>query len=190
MKTKAYMILQLLLYLSFVGISQNMEAGVYLCAEDFKKQKTSYASKHTRLKLHEVFKKDLIEIKTKDSTYTFKKKSIYGYRDKGGNSYRFYEDKIFTVINPGETIVIYKVSSLLPQKGQVLIYKYYFSAEADKKICPLELYQLEGAFSQNQSFLELLEIHFTTTSNLLEYDKFHKMYKINRLWMISTNKKE
>jgi hypothetical protein len=181
MKPISYIILFLLMGWALTIFSQDGTQGIFLTVDDFKAQKLTHASTHTHLKLHESFKKEIIEVKMHDSSCIYKKSEIFGYRDKEGNTYRFYNNRIYPILNPGEKILIYKVANAPPLKGQVQTYSYYFSADATRTIVPLAISNLEKEFKGNQAFLDLLEVHFSNTSNLLEYDDIHKMYKINRL---------
>jgi len=56
--------------------AQNNGRGIYLNSENFLRHKITLASKHTRIKLHEILNKEVVVIKTKDSTYTYFKNSI------------------------------------------------------------------------------------------------------------------
>lgn len=154
---------------------------MFLTANDFKNKIATHCSNHTHIKHHEVFKRDIIEVKTKDSTYKYKKKDIYGYRENNGATYRLYNDKPYHIINPNETILIYKVSNGPSTKEQEQTFSYYFSKDASQEIKALTLNDLENTFKGDKMFEELLEIHFRKDNELLEYDNMHKMYKLNRL---------
>jgi len=159
--------------------------GVYLTAEDFKLRKLTHASKHTHLKLHEVFKKDKIEVKLNDSTYTYKKADVYGYRESSGEEYRIIDRKFYLIINPLENILIYKVPRGTAQKGSTQTYAYYFSVNHSSSLMELTLKNVEKAFANNKKFDEFVEVHFKNDADLLEYDAEHKMYKLNRLYSLS-----
>lgn len=167
----------------FSGLAnaQNNGCGIYLHSEDFLNHKITLASKYTRIKLHEIVNKDLVVIKTKDSTYTYFKDSIFGYQDNEGNSFRFYNGKNYPIVNPTETILIYKVSNGPVQKGQTKMYSYFFSKDVHSKIYPLKMNYILDEFNNNKPFTNILETHFNNTDNLLEYDETHHIYKINRL---------
>lgn len=176
----------LVAFLGFSGFAQS-GAGLYLTASDFAAKKLSYQSKHSHVKTHEVFKKDIIQIVCNDSAYTFKKDSVYGYRSKDGVDYRIAEGKFFPIINPAETILIYKWQESTGMKGQAPTYKYYFSKDHNSPLYVLSLNNLEKVFASNKNYLKMLEVHFGDQSDLLEYDKIHAMYKINRLLKLSEN---
>lgn len=163
------------------------QAGLYLTAHDFSNKKLSHQSKHSHVKTHEVFKKDYIDIICNDSTYTYKKDSVYGYRSKDGIDYRIIEGKYYPILNSGETILIYKWQESVGMKGQAPTFSYYFSKDHISNLHALNLKNLETVFANYKAYLKILEVHFGDNSDLLEYDRIHKMYKINRLLKLSEN---
>ncbi len=190
MKNRAIkiMVLNTLLVLSTIHLYSQNKEGLYLTAGDFANNNLTHSCKDTRIKLHEVFKKDLVEVKCNDSLYAYNKKDVFGYRDSDGKTYRFYDGKIYPIANPNETILIYKVSNGMATKGQAQTFSYYFSKNASASIIPLSMTNLQNSFSDNKVFQEILEIHFNDSSDLLEYDRTHKMYKLNRLLEIAKNR--
>lgn len=175
--------------LFFSGITvikaQEHQRGIYRSAEDFVSRKLTHASKHTHIKLHEVFKKDIIEVKHNDSNYVYKKHEIFGYKENTGEEFRVHEYKFYQILNPTEKVLIYKMPHGIPQKGQAQAYSYFFSKNASSPILSLTLKNVEGQFADNVKFDEFLETHFKTDEDLLEYDSIHKMYKLNRLYELS-----
>lgn len=190
MKTFYFLLAILICFYTGISNAQKTDRGIFLSAEDFLNNKLTHASSHTHIKLHEIFHKDIIEVKIKDSSYTYLKKDVYGYRDHEGNIFRIYNGKTYPVLNPSETILIYKVAEGPAQKGQTPIYFYYFSKDATKEILPLSMGYFENEFNDNKPFQDMLEIHFTNTNSLLEYDSMHKMYKVNRLLELARNRME
>ena len=181
MKSQHYILVQIICLFSNLSQGQNNGRGIYLTSEDFLNHKVTLASKYTRIKLHEIVNKELVVIKTKDTTYTFFKDSIFGYQDNEGNSFRFYNGNIYPIVNPTETILIYKVSDGPVQKGQPKTYTHFFSKDARSKIFPLTMNCILTEFNNNKPFTNTLEIHFNNKNNLLEYDDTHHLFKINRL---------
>ncbi|MBN8694916.1 MAG: hypothetical protein J0L87_00170 [Bacteroidetes bacterium] len=185
MKTRISLLILLISSFSNSIQAQNNTRGLFLTADDFQKKNITHASTHTRIKLHEFFNKEIIEVKTKDSTYTYFKKDIFGYTDPEGNVYRIFNGKIYTIVNPYEPILIYKISDGPPPKGQTKSYSYYFSKEASSTIFPLAMNNILNEFNDHKEFQKVIEIHFGNSNSLLEYDYIHKMYKINRLFELS-----
>ena len=185
MKPLHHILIQIICFFSGVAHAQNNGCGIFLTSKDFLSHKVTFASKHTRFKLHEIVNKEFVIIKTKDSSYTFFKDSIFGYQDNDGNSFRFYNRKIYPIVNPSETILIYKVSDGPAQKGQTKMYSYFFSKDAYSMILPLTMYHVFNEFKENKVFSNILETHYNNNSNLLEYDYTHCLFKINRLLQIT-----
>lgn len=182
MKTNLKILILFLSFASFVSkVNSQTQCGIYLNADDFSKNKVSHSDKHTRIKLHETFKKELVEVKCKDTTVTFKKKDVFGYCNREGQCFRFYQDDIFPILNPTESIILYKRTRGTGMKNDPVVDTYYFSKDAASPIQSLTLRNLEKAFSDDAAYLKLLEIHFSDDSNLLEFDNIHKKYKLNRL---------
>lgn len=187
MINKLYISIVIVLNVFCASVFAQSQAGLYLTATDFSHKKLSHQSKHSHIKTHEVFKKDLIEIICNDSTYTYKKDSVYGYRSNDGIDYRIVERKYYPILNSGETILIYKWQENTGMKGQEPTFRYYFSKDYASNLYVLNLRNLETVFASNKSYLKILEVHFGDNSDLLEYDTIHKMYKINRLLKLSEN---
>jgi hypothetical protein len=176
-KNSLYILIVSLVLITRISNSQ----ALYKNANDFLEGKTAHGGKNTRIKLHQLFKKNILEIKHNDTVYAYFKKDIYGYVDKEGNSSRFINNEIYPILNPSESILIYKQTSGFGTKSSPTVTIYFFSRNADSEILPLTLENLETTFKDNAGFSRLIEIYFKTDNELIEYDPIHKMYKINRL---------
>jgi len=185
-KITAITILVLGLYFTH---AQNGMTGIYINSDDFINGKITYAGKNTRLKLHELFEKDHLEVVYKDSTFSYLKKDVFGYIDREGLTYRFYDNSIYPILNPYESILVYKKTSGTGMKNSPIVESYFFSKDAGSLMQPLTLENLERAFSTDKVFTDILEIYFKNNDDLAEYDSVHKMYKINRLLEISNHEK-
>lgn len=187
MNNKIYISIVIVLNFFCASVFAQSQAGLYLTATDFSNKKLSHQSKYSHIKTHEVLKKDLIEIICNDSTYTYKKDSVYGYRSKDGTDFRIVNCKFYIILNSEEAILIYKRQEGIVTKGQAPTFRYYFSKDFSSNLIELNLKNLEMAFEDNKAFLKLLELRYSDNSDLLEYDVIHKMYKINRLLKLSEN---
>lgn len=177
MKNSIYVFSVSLLLVTRVSYSQ----AIYKNSTDFLSGKTVHTENNCRIKLHELFKKNIIEVKCKDSVYTYSKEDVYGYIDKEGVVSRFYRNEIFIILNPTENILIYKLTSGMGLKNSPIIERYFFSKDAGSEILPLTLTNLESAFRGIPEFTKIIEIYFKTDNELVQYDNVYKMYKINRL---------
>lgn len=177
-----------IILISLIALSINASAqtsGVYLNAEDFKSGKLTYAidcqtEKH-KIKLNEFVNKDYITVIHDKQPYNLMKAEIFGYRDCNDVTYRLTRDMHYEVLNPKEEILVYKVMSG-GGKGNPITTNYYFSKDANSKIESLTLNTLKAAFPDNHRFHDALDAEFKTDADLAQYDSFHKIYKINRLY--------
>jgi hypothetical protein len=177
-------------WLVFFGFSlyipaQSGIAGVYKTSDDFINRTLSHAGKNTKLKTHDTFHKELFVVKYHDSTFSYLKKDLFGYRTKDGQNFRFFENRNYPILNPTEPILIYVVSSGTGMRNSPFTEQYYFSRTASSNILPLSLKTLEIEFADNLEFTKLLSVYFKPNDSLSEYDRLHHIYKINRLFELS-----
>jgi hypothetical protein len=167
--------------------------GVYLSSNDFQKNKTTFTKGKgikCKAKLHDEPYKSYINIRYRDSSFVLVKDSIFGYKDIENTQHRFYNKLIYQILNPNEKILLYKIEKKTGSpKNQQIITSYFFSNGANTNILELTIPNLEKTFSDNELFQDYLEIHFKTDNDLIEFDKEHKVYKVNRLLELSTHKK-
>lgn len=179
------MLILTVLLLSTKVFSQNK--GLYLSGKDFTEQKIAHASRNTRIRSHELFNRTIVEVKCNDSLFSYEKAKVFGYANKDG-VYRFVNNDAYTILNPGEKILLYKKTTGTGFKNSPIVDTYYFSKDAYSPVQLLNLRNLLATFSDNVKFSEMIEIYFTKQSDLLEYDDIHQAYKINRLLQIAYNK--
>ena len=174
-----------LILASIPVFSQKDSSGIYFTPNDYVKHKLSFAinctmQKH-KIKSEMIFHPNEISIKHNDTVHTYPKDSVYAIKYCDGSIVRIYNNMDYPLINPDETIMIYKVSSGTGTKGSPRVIKYYFSKDANGKIQELTIYNLKAAFPDNHKFHDLIDMEFHTDIELASYDDFHKIMKINRL---------
>jgi hypothetical protein len=174
----------ILIMQSSLGSSQNDSSGIYFTAKDFANHKLSFAincktEKHT-IKADMLFDSKEISIKHNDIVYKYPKDSVYAIKYCDGTTTRIYDNSEFPLINPYETIMIYKVTSI-GTKGASSTTKYYFSKDAKSKIEELTIHNIKAAFPDNHKFHDLIDLQFHNDNELAAYDEFHKIMKINRI---------
>ena len=95
------------------------------------------------------------------------------------------ESKGYTVINPGEAIVIYKYQHAAhsPKEAEKYAAKYFFTTTTSSSEVLKELNKanLKKAFSANHAFHDAIDANFNADAELINYDDFHKMYKVNHI---------
>ena len=90
----------------------------------------------------------------------------------------------YTVLNPGEAITIYKYvhAAHSPKEAEKYAPKYFFVTQASDVLQELTKTNLKKAFPENHAFHDALDANFKEDKELINYDGFHKMYKINWLY--------
>jgi hypothetical protein len=182
----------ILIIKSFSCYSQKDSSGIYFTANDYILHKLSYAidcktEKHS-IKADMVFDSKDILIKHKGATYKYSKDSVYGIRHCDGSITRLYHNSEYPIINPYETILIYKVVSGPYGKGSPSVTKYYFSKDAQSDLQEMTIHNLKAAFPDNHKFHDLIDMEFHHDDELITYDEMHKMMKINRILFVSLEK--
>lgn len=185
MKTKAIITACLMMFIAISGFSQKDSSGVYFTSNDYAKHKLSFAincktEKH-KIKGDMIFHPKEISIKHNDSIHKYAKDSIYAIKYCDEAIERIYDNSMYPLLNPYETIMIYKVISGSGTKGSPVVTRYYFSKDAKSKIQELTIYNIKAAFPDNHKFHDLVDMDFHSNDDLTKYDEFHKMMKINRV---------
>jgi hypothetical protein len=65
---------------------------------------------------------------------------------------------------------------------------YFFSVGPNGDILPLTILNLKKTVADNHVFHDLLDMSFKHDSDLTKYDKFHNMFKVNRLLASSNDR--
>lgn len=181
------MFIYLFLMIVFCNCVGQGVQGLILTAEDLKTN-TSFPTNGSNCKIliHEIPYRSYVQVKCADTRLNLSKDSIFGYLDRYGMIGRFYNQNIYSVINPKETILLYKrqVKSGNPKDFRT-VDAYYFSVSASADILPLTLSAILNVFDNNEAFTDLIETHFRSDEDLLMYDKKHSKFKINRLLELS-----
>lgn len=175
----------LLIGCSFAFSTSNAQiecSGVYLTAHDFVAGNLIPATDgrpRSRDAEEQVLNSKYIFVNHGDYHYKMNVRDVYALQSCEGEIVRVYNDGYYTLLNPGEKILLYVVLCNPVSKGDVFIRKYFFSKDAGSEIVGLTLDNLKAAFSDNQSFLNVINIQFSSDSDLYTYDDFNKCYKVN-----------
>lgn len=187
----------LMLTCSLLMLTQNLFAqkdssGMYITADDFKNRKLSYAinyktEKH-KINTYVLFKGNTIRVKHQGSTYNLKKSETYGYRDTKGREYRFIGEVEYSILNPGEQLLMYVYQHPAHSGKEADKYApaYYFTTDAAATPQALTKENLKAAFPDYHKFHDALDENFKNDKELYAYDSFHKMYKLN--WILKNYK--
>ena len=173
------------------SFAQKDSSGVYKTAADFKNRKLSYAINY-KIEKHKInnyvlFNDDVIKVKHMGTTYNLKKSETYGYRNTNGVEFRFVDNKEYKILNPGEAFLIYIYQHPAHSPKETANYgpMNYFTINVIDPPKLLTKANLKAAFLQNHKFHDALDTNFRSDKELVDYDDFHKMYKLN--WLIKSN---
>lgn len=178
----------------FSGFSQKDSSGIYFTVNDYLNHKLAFVincknQKH-KIKADMIFHQKEISIKHNDSTYNYPKDSVYGIRYCDGSVVRIFMNSEFPLINTGESIMIYKVETGSGMKNNPVVINYYFSKDAASEIQKLTINNLKMAFQNNHKFHDLIDMEFHSDNELIKYDAFHKITRINKIYLNSLIGKE
>ncbi len=190
-----YSILLLTIGMLFIlqhSFAQKDSSGIYKTAEDFKNRKLSYAinyktEKH-KINSYVLFKGNAIRVKHQGVTYDLKKSETYAYRNTKGKEYRFIGEAEYSILNPGELLLIYLYQHPAHSGKEADKYApvYYFTTDAAATPQALTKENLKAAFPDYHKFHDELDANFKRDNELYAYDHFHKMYKLG--WILKNYK--
>lgn len=181
-----------IIYLSGSFVMAQRATGIYLTTDDFMNNKLSYTNfenRRCKIRLRDISFKLPIKITCGDSTLRLKKDSIYGYKDCEGGLHRLFSKQVYTIVSLDSNIQLYRVMTSGKTKYETPSYDYYFSRTPASPVYLLSFRNIERIYVDNNKFCEFIEMHFSADTELLEYDDWHKTYKINRLLELSLNYK-
>ncbi len=194
MRTKTLITVGLMMFIATLGFSQKDSSGIYFTAGDYSLHKLAYAincmkEKHS-INADPIFENKSIIIKHGGVKHKHPKDSIYAVKYCDGSIKRIFNGTEYSLINPDEKIMIYKVVSGSTGKGgSTLKTTFYFSKDAISNIQELTIYNIKAAFSENHKFHDLIDMDFHNNDELTQYDDFHKIMKINRVYQNSIETK-
>lgn len=112
-------------------------------------------------------------------------RNVYAVQCCDGRIVRIYREGYYTLVNPGERILLYKVTRNPVCKGDIFRIKYFFSKDAGSDIEELTRDNLKAAFPDNHAFDDAVDNQFRADDELYAYDNFHKCYKLNRVYSVN-----
>lgn len=159
--------------------------GIYITSDDFVKGNLSFDNncniKNTRIRLNDFFSKKYITVKKGDSSLTLLKNDIFGYINCRNEVFRFKGKIELFLLNAGEQILIYKHIVSKPPTGRTNVTNYYFSLGVNSPVQKLTIRNLKNIFPANSIFKNFIDKNFRYNTDLAEFDKVNKMYKVNLL---------
>ncbi|MES2648124.1 MAG: hypothetical protein V4717_14700 [Bacteroidota bacterium] len=170
---------------SLCANAQKDSSGIYLNANDFNQKKLSYAinckiEKH-KIKRYAFFAKDYITVIHQGIKYQLSKDSVFGFRTCDEKSFRIIDKTDYSILNPDDDLLLYKFQVMSTAKDpRSPIFK--FSVRANGALFDLNTTNLKNIFPDNHAFHDELDSQFRNKNSLLEFDNYHKQYKLVRLF--------
>lgn len=194
MKAKTIITASLIMFIARSGFSQKDSSGIYFTSDDYSRHKLAYAINCTKEKhsinADPIFENKNIIIKHAGVKHKHPKDSVYAVKYCDGSIKRIFNGSEYPLINPEEKIMIYKVVSGSTGKGGSTVKTtFYFSKDATSNIQELTIYNIKTAFPDNHKFHDLIDMDFHSNDELSQYDDFHKIMKINRVFQNSIETK-
>ena len=159
--------------------------GIYITSDDFVKGNLSFDNncniKNTRIRLNDFFSKKYITVKKGDSSLTLLKNDIFGYINCRNEVFRFKGKIELFLLNAGEQILIYKHIVSKPPTGRTNVTNYYFRLGVYSPVQKHTISNLKNIFPANSIFKNFIDKNFRYNTDLAEFDKVNKMYKVNLL---------
>lgn len=134
-----------------------------------------------RIWLHPIFHQGDVLVEDKSGKQFISTDSLYGFRTKEGQYFRFYGDlRAEYEILECASICIYKrllpdYSTKIPQYK----HRFYFSVKADSPIVELTLRNLKKTFSYNCSLDVILDTEFRDDESLSQFNAKEHLYHLN-----------
>lgn len=162
------------------------KSGVFKTFADFKTGKMEYgincATEMHKIKPNDFWSKDYITVVHEGKTYELKKAEIWGFQLCDEKIVRFQGKEDFQVSEKG-LLWIYTKQTLQAgnpkNSASKYITSYYFSKDGDGKILELTPNNVKAAFPENHLLHDAIEMQFPTSASIIEFDEFHKKFKIN-----------
>jgi len=94
------------------------------------------------------------------------------------------KERGYTVLNTGQPIVLYKYqhASHSPKEADRYVPKYYFTTRTSDVLQELTKANLKKTFPTAHAFHDALDENFKDDKELIAYDHFHKVYKVDRIF--------
>lgn len=175
-----------LLIISFPLFAQKERVrGIYKTCDDFVKGNLSFDNncniRNIRIRLNDFFSKKYITVKKGDSSLKLLKNDIFGYINCRNEVFRFKGKIELFLLNAGEQILIYKHIVSKPPTGRTNVTNYYFSLGVNSPVQKLTIRNLKNIFPANSIFKNFIDKNLRYNTDLAEFDKVNKMYKVNLL---------
>lgn len=173
--------------LCLVGTTaQGQKSGVYRSFSDFQKDSLSYGidcrkEKH-QIRLEDFLNRKFITVIHRGEKVRLEKAAIYGVLYCDGSLQRFSGKQHYRLEEQGVVWIFSQEFTVSQGRGGVQRGKrFFFSKTGDGAIQPLTLLNLKNSFPLRHDLHDELDQWFPNQQDLVAFDSYHKMYKVNRL---------
>ena len=165
-------------------------SGLYRSAADLRLHRLVLAGNcrtaKYRLRLNELLSRPYVTVTRLGQDRCILKDSLFGFRDCAGRDYRFVNNnQHYPILNPGEELLLYPVEQAPVGKTPGLV-RLFFSVTAAAPIQPLTVLNLKRAFPTNYRLHDLLDAQIHSQRDLMAFDDFHGMTKLN--WLLQRSR--
>ena len=176
------------------GISMNAGAqkkitGIYRSLHDYLDNRPGYTANSGRLPtitLYTLAPRSYVTIRNENNRIRVYKNDIFAYRLANGEVYRIAGNHSFRLLNNNPLLLLYKRSMpASPKAGPEEQFKYYFST-GDGKIQALTAWNIKQAFAHHATLPDEIDALFKRDAELLAYDSFRGMYKLE--WLVNNSR--
>ncbi|MBO9732671.1 MAG: hypothetical protein J7623_28770 [Chitinophaga sp.] len=160
------------------GIGHQKTGGLYLSMNDYLADHRYYA--YSNMKLHT--RKPYLSIRADNGKMQVPRDSIFAVTLRDGKTYRLLGHTSYEILNRNARLLLYKRKIMTAVKTFPRDnFQYYFSV-GDGPLQELTGWNLKNAFSGRKALPDQLDVNFRQDSDLMSYDSFHHMYKLE--WLL------
>ncbi len=170
--------------LLLIGFYASAQAGLYLKADDYVNGSLTHEQgdfeKH-KIRADIPFNKYVVKVVDGGESHKYFKWDLYGFRNKKNESFRFYNEKAYRIVDTTSFPVYAREENIVRGKEKTRETRYYLIKGAESHIVHLTINNLKRAFP-NREFHDLLDLQFRHNRELMRYDAFHQEYKIKSIF--------
>lgn len=166
--------------------AQKKITGIYRTMNDYLNKQLSYSTDNgqaSKIKLYTLAPKSYVTIRSAGTSTHIYKKDIFAYQLTSGEIYRIEGNNSYQILNNNPKLLLYKRKKpTAPKDGPADQFKYYFSA-SNGAMQALTTWNIKQAFADTHASLpDQVDALFKRDTELLHYDSFHRMYKLE--WLL------
>lgn len=166
-------------------MAQQRIAGVYLTQSDYLQHRMAYTDTNGqayKARLYPMVPKDHILLTGDGKRTKLEKESFFALQLKDGKIFHLKGGESYELLNRHPRILLYRRK--LPASPKTYPdnpWRYYFSA-GDGVIQELTVPHIKQAFAEDKALPDRMDAVFRNDNDLMAYDNFHHMYKLE--WLL------